>query len=110
MTEQDWFDCPHILPMAEFLQNKISPRKLGLFACACCRRIWHLLKDERSRTAVEVRLKPSSLTAAPKPAAGPVPSVLAKPTLPFQIRRDAGDSPLGEQLLRRALRNSIFIS
>jgi len=54
MTEAEWLECTEVARMLEFLRDKARARKLRLFACACCRRIWHLLKDERSRKAVEV--------------------------------------------------------
>jgi hypothetical protein len=34
-------------------ENKVSRRKLYLFGCACCRRLWDVLTDPRSRSAVE---------------------------------------------------------
>jgi hypothetical protein len=54
MTEAEWLACTDPKLMLEFLRDRSSERKRGLFAAACCRRVWHLLKDERSRAAVEV--------------------------------------------------------
>ena len=55
MNESDWLACSDPTPMLRFLQERgISERKSRLLACACCRDIWVLLPDPRSRSAVEV--------------------------------------------------------
>lgn len=52
MTEQEWQECGDPDPMLDFLLGTRWDRKLRLFACACCRRIWHLL-DEHGRGCVD---------------------------------------------------------
>jgi hypothetical protein len=53
VTEAEWSACTDPKLMLEFLRSKASDRKLRLFAAACCRRVWDLLGDARSRQQVE---------------------------------------------------------
>lgn len=58
MTEEEWFAYVEPRAMKWFLhgawgeQPRWSERQKRLFVCACCRRIWSELADERSRQAV----------------------------------------------------------
>jgi len=63
MTEQEWLagTAPGI--MVNFLRDRGSERKLRLFACACCRLVWNLLTDWRSRHAVETAERFADSTA-----------------------------------------------
>jgi hypothetical protein len=56
VTEHDWLTSTGPQAMLAFAQGsaRASDRKLRLFTATCCRHIWHLLPDERSRKAVEV--------------------------------------------------------
>jgi hypothetical protein len=52
-TENEWLTSLDPMAMLDFLRKRVTYRQLRLFACACLRRVWHLLSDERSRMAVE---------------------------------------------------------
>ena len=52
MTEAEWLASTDPVPMLRSLAGA-SDRKLRLFACAACRRVWHLFADAAGRGAVE---------------------------------------------------------
>lgn len=52
MTEVEWLTSTDPAPMLAALDQESSKRRLRLFACACCRHIWHLL-SEKERFIVE---------------------------------------------------------
>jgi hypothetical protein len=53
-AEAAWFTCADPRPMCALLRGKERGRKFRLFACACCRRVGHLLTDPRSHHALDV--------------------------------------------------------
>src|SRR3954454_1730373 len=63
MTEQEWLSCDSPVQMLDHFWKKAGDRlteglrtcrKFRLFACTCCRRVWDLLADSRSRRCVEL--------------------------------------------------------
>jgi hypothetical protein len=53
-TASAWLECTDPQPMLEFLARGASGRAMDLFKCACCRLLWDLLTDPRSRHGVLV--------------------------------------------------------
>jgi hypothetical protein len=71
MTETEWLAASDPRTMLEHLGPGLSQRKARLFAVACCRRIWHLMRQKHGRRAVEMaeavacgRLGPAEHAAA----------------------------------------------
>jgi hypothetical protein len=61
MTESDWYSGDQPLPLLlnlccqfHLTRTPRGRRKLRLFAVACCRRLWDLVPDMRSRIAIDV--------------------------------------------------------
>jgi hypothetical protein len=52
LTAEEWDACRYPGTMLPHLRTA-SPRKLRLFVCACCRRVWDAMFDERSKRVVE---------------------------------------------------------
>jgi hypothetical protein len=54
MTEAEWLVCEEPRVMLTSLREKVSERKLRLFACSCCHMVRHLIVDDRSWHAVVI--------------------------------------------------------
>jgi hypothetical protein len=53
MTESEWLTCKDLDQLLTCLRDRVSVRKLRLFAAACCRRVWDLLGPV-ARSAVQL--------------------------------------------------------
>ena len=55
MKEARWLSSAHLYTMLDYLaQQPGNHRRIRLFACACCRRVWHMLQLEAARRIVEL--------------------------------------------------------
>jgi hypothetical protein len=54
MTESAWLTCMDSVLMLEDLGCGVSDRQLRLFACGCCRRIWHIIREANWRQYVKI--------------------------------------------------------
>jgi hypothetical protein len=54
MTELEWSESTDPWKMLDFLKGRASDRKSRLFAVACCRGVWPLLKPKLTRRVVTV--------------------------------------------------------
>jgi hypothetical protein len=82
MTEEEWRLCSEPDPMLAVVRSKGTDRKFRLFAAACCRDHWHLLTDERSRTAVDMaeRFANDEITAGELERAATAAAEAVRPT------------------------------
>ena len=53
MTASEWLSCDWPFDMLRHLDGKLDDEAFMRFLVACCRRIWPLLSDPRSRAVVE---------------------------------------------------------
>jgi hypothetical protein len=66
MTEQEWDHCTDPDEMLHYLNGRANDRKLRLFCCACCRRVWDSLADPKSRSAVGTAERYADGSASPE--------------------------------------------
>ena len=52
MTPKQWAKSTNPQTMLKCLGKRVSDRKLRLFACACCRRVWHIAKSQKLKQAL----------------------------------------------------------
>jgi hypothetical protein len=52
MTEAEWLTCTSVIRILDFHEGKASDRKMQLLGVGFCRRIWHLLTDERCHRTI----------------------------------------------------------
>jgi hypothetical protein len=90
VDEADWLTCTDPDAMLEIFRRRATDRKVRLFACACCRQVWHLLSSPASQRAVALAEEAADSPIGPArldeenrlawgaiPESGPIPQLAA---------------------------------
>jgi hypothetical protein len=83
MTKREWRECIDPEKMLMFARGKVSDRKIRLFACACCRRVWDLFLGEESPRAVATAEAYADGTAGPEQMAAAYDAAYFAAETPF---------------------------
>jgi hypothetical protein len=100
MIEAEWLTGHDPDTLLNFLGGGASNRRLRLFACACCRRIWHLLTSSRHRHAIETSERYADRLA------GPQELKAARAAAWGLLTEEGGDAPARAAAVRGLLREA----
>jgi hypothetical protein len=70
LTEAEWLHCDFPYDMLRHLDGKIDDKDFMRFSVGCCRRVWPLITDPRSRAVVEATEAYLAGTMSPEAAGG----------------------------------------
>jgi hypothetical protein len=117
MTEEEWVASDDPVAMLRHLGWRVSRRKRRLFACACCRQVWHLLGDPIERQGVEAaeryadgeatkkQLTRARRNAAQLPRQFGTPEYSARQAVVVACGRDSTFAASGPELVVRHVRD-----
>lgn len=97
MTEADWLAAKAPLALLDYLEGKAPQRKFRLFACACVRRFWGLLRYRVPRDAVAMAERWAEGTA----------TVAEVEEMRQRAEASAMDAPMFEQLAYQAAADTL---
>jgi hypothetical protein len=120
MSESDWDGCTDPAPMLEFVDGRLSDRKVRVLVTGCARQVWHLLtRKERKNLEASERYADGSITLAELKRAWKLPAGTFeagvdavvpdayRPLVGYAARRDSGSEAEWREAQCRVVREVV---